>query len=129
MGYHEIEVTSSDITISASINDKKASETILCNTKEWTTLYLQWQFTDQAPDVYDAKFTYLINNDQRGSFTFQQHYDYMYGVCIGDRPTIWKQKSQPFSGHVHAIERYHSDHPIPEVIRNLVITKQMITDE
>ena len=129
MGYHEIEVTSSDITISASINDKKASETIVCNTKEWTTLYLQWEFTDQGPDVYDAKFTYLINNDQRGSFTFQQHYDYMYGVCIGDRPTIWRQKSQPFSGHVHAIERYHTDHPIPEVIRNLVITKQMITDE
>ena len=89
------------------------------DTKHWTIMYLEWEGHP------DAQFTYLINNDQGGSFILHKPDPIVGGVVIGDRPPEWKIKSQPFSGQLYAIECYYSNHPIPEMIRNLVISKQI----
>ena len=125
---YQIEVTSQDITIIAytQVVEKKSTRETECiqhDTKHWTTMYLEWE--DHPVNM--RAFTYLINNDQRGSFILHKPEPIILnGVFIGDRPPKWKIKPQPFSGQLHAMECYYSNHPIPEMIRNLVISKQMV---
>ena len=91
------------------------------NCKKWTTFFLQWSAT---PDVVD--FTYLINNDPdtRGNFHLSQQ---PYQSTTAHH-TLGSQVdgSKPFSGQVHAVESYESEHPIPDIVRNLVISRQMV---
>ena len=103
-------------------------ERIPCDAKKWTTLYLEWSLVGHPP-YYTSNFTYIINNDpdHQGSFHLEQAAMSMAGYVLGDRGE--GQKSQPFSGQVHALENYLSDHPIPELFKTLVITKQMIANQ
>ena len=127
--YHEITVTGTDVSIHGRRARKYAVERIPHNTKSWTTFYLEWSTTGSAP-FYNTNFTYIINNDpdQQGSFSLEQPSFVIPGYTLGDRSdeSKEKEKSQPFSGQVHALENYLSDHPIPELFKNLVISKQMI---
>ena len=124
--YHEITVTGTDVSIHGRRDKKIAVERIPCDTKKWTTLYLEWSLVGHSP-LYNANITYIINNDpnRQGSFHLEQSVMSFPGYVLGDRGAGYE--SQPFSGQVHALENYLSDHPIPVLFKNLVITKQMIT--
>ncbi len=127
MFYHEITVTGTDISIHGQLERKHAVEHIHCNTKKWTTFYLEWTITG-SPPFYTTHFSYTINNDpgQEGRFKLAQFMSPLPGFTLGDRSDESREKSQPFSGQVHALENYLSDHPIPELFKKLVISKQMI---
>ena len=119
--YHEITVTGSDISFHGCLDNKIVTHHIMHNCKKWTTFFLQWSAT---PDVVD--FTYLINNDPdtRGNF----HLDQVRFHAHSTHQTLGSQVdgSKPFSGQVHAVESYESEHPIPDIVRNLDISKQMV---
>ena len=117
--YREITVTGSDISFHGVLDDKVVSHHIMRNCKKWTTFFLQWSAT---PHVVD--FTYLINNDPDtgGNFHLDQERLGVMGYTLGSQ----MDGSKPFSGQVHAVETYLSEHPIPDILRNLVISKQMV---
>ena len=115
--YHEITITNSDISIHGYRDGKIVVEPIMHNTKKWTTLYLEWT---AGPHVVD--YTYTINNEphSHGTFHLDQSGMMIYGFTMGSRV----DGTQPFSGQLHAIETYPSQHPIPILLRNLVISHQ-----
>ena len=118
--YHEITVTNSDISIYGYRDGKIVAEPIMHNTKKWTTFYLEW-----SAGHHVVQYTYTINNDpdSQGNFHFDQtKLTDAAGFTLGSRV----DGSQPFSGQVHAIETYLSQHPIPTLIKNLVTTRQSI---
>ena len=71
-------------------------------------------------------FTYLIDNDPdtRGNFHLSQ--PRFSGHTLSHTLGAQVDGSKPFSGQVHAVETYLSEHPIPDILRNLVISKQMV---
>ena len=119
--YHEITVTGSDISFHGCLDKKIVTHHIMHNCKKWTTFFLQWSAT---PDMVD--FTYLIDNDPdtRGNFHVSQ--PRYQGHTLSHTLGAQVDGSKPFSGQVHAVETYLSEHPIPDILRNLVISKQMV---
>ena len=120
--YHEITITNSDISIHGYRDGNIIVEPIMHNTKKWTTFYLEWTAGQIVVD-----YTYIIDNDPHthGNFYLDQTQIMYHGFTVGSRV----DGSQPFSGQLHAIETYPSQHPIPNLLRNLVISRQRIKED
>ena len=121
--FHEISVTSTEISISGYFENKLIHVPIQHNCRNWTTLFLD--YTTHELDS-TSKFTYILDNDPKmqGSFNFQCPRASQPGVYIGGR----KDGTKPFVGSVHALEIYNtqSPKPIPQDLKKLIIKAQQI---
>ena len=113
--YVEISVTNSDISIHGFREGKLSVEPIVHDTTKWTTLYLEWSATPNY-----VQYTYNLGPDSQGSFQMDPARVLYHGFTVGSRV----DGTQPFSGQIHAIENNPSQHPVPDLIKNLVISRQ-----
>ena len=113
--YHEITITNSDISIHGYRDGKLAVEPIMHDTTKWTTFYLEWT---AGLDI--VHYTYTIGPHSHGTFQMDQPKAMQSTFTVGSRV----DGSQPFSGQIHAIENYPSQHPVPDLIKSIVISHQ-----
>ena len=125
--FHEISVSSNEIRIWGSKNNKVIFIPIQHDCRTWTTLFLEYHY---SPTTHLLQGSYIINNDEesQGDFAFQEPLFCRSGISIGGR----SNNTQFLIGAIHAIECYFVDdskEKIPYTLKDLIIKSQRVESD
>ena len=125
--HHEIAATHNEIRIYGVINEELSYIPIPWLTKEWTTLFVEWNTSPSGK----KQGRYIINdNEETGVFTCKQSTDINEnGITIGGRC----DKSRLLTGAICALEIYTAENAkansFPDSLAQLIIKNQLIKNK